>query len=126
MLSFVSEKRRLLGIDYDADKISLAGHCISKNDRIQFIHADVTEYPLVHADIYILSDVLHYLTNEQQEKLLLKCIENLNPGGKIIIRDADSDLLTRHRRTRLRNSSQHDQASIKQDKKSCFSFPVKK
>jgi uncharacterized protein len=126
MLSFVSEKRRLLGLDYDTNKISIAGHCISKNDRIQFIHANVTEYPLGHADIYILSDVLHYLTNEQQEKLLAKCIENLNPGGKIIIRDADSDLLTRHRRTRFTEFFSTRSGFNKTGEQSLFFFSSKK
>jgi 1-acyl-sn-glycerol-3-phosphate acyltransferase len=99
LLSFVSPRRKILGIDFDADKIELANHCISKHDGISFIAADATEYAFENADIFILSDVLHYLRHDQQEKLLEKCIDRLNPRGKIIIRDADSDLEKRHRRT---------------------------
>jgi uncharacterized protein len=100
LLSFVSSKRKITGIDFDADKIGLANHCISKNDGIEFVTADAAEYNYKPADIFILSDILHYLPFEKQEKLLEKCISKLNSGGKIIIRDADRDLEKRHRGTR--------------------------
>ena len=45
--------------------------------------------------------MLHYLPAEKQEALLLRCIGLLNPGGKILIRDADRDMDRRHRRTRM-------------------------
>jgi 2-polyprenyl-3-methyl-5-hydroxy-6-metoxy-1,4-benzoquinol methylase len=44
--------------------------------------------------------VLHYLPDEQQDMLVEKCMQKLNPNGRIIIRDADSDLKKRHRGTR--------------------------
>ena len=100
MLSFVSPERKILGIDYDADKIELAKNCISKTGQIKFIAADATQYEPESSDIFILSDVLHYLHDDQQTALLEKCMEKLNPGGKIIIRDADRDLKKRHQRTR--------------------------
>jgi uncharacterized protein len=101
MLGFVSSKRHILGIDYDADKIRLAQHCISANEHIRFEAADAAEYPFKPADVFIFSDMLHYLPTEKQEALLLRCIGLLNPGGKILIRDADRDMDRRHRRTRL-------------------------
>jgi SAM-dependent methyltransferase len=101
MLGFVSECRNILGIDYDTDKIELAGHCISKNERVRFVAADALEFDYPFADVFILSDVLHYMPYEQQEKLLETCISRLNPGGRIIIRDADSGQQKKHNRTRL-------------------------
>jgi uncharacterized protein len=100
MLGFVSPLRSITGIDYDTDKIALANHCISKNDKVHFVAADAVEYPYQPADVFILSDVLHYIPYESQEKLLETCISLLNPGGKIIIRDADRDLKKRHKRTK--------------------------
>lgn len=100
LLNFVSPERKILGIDYDADKIELAGHCISKNGQISFIAADATQYEPESSDVFILSDVLHYLNDDQQTALLEKCMEKLNSGGKIIIRDADRDLEKQHQRTR--------------------------
>ena len=100
LLGFVSPRRSILGIDFDADKIEIANHCISKNDRVDFIAADAADYSFQRADVFILSDVLHYLPHRKQEVLLEKCIAQLNPGGKILIRDADHDLGKRHRGTR--------------------------
>ncbi len=100
MLGFTSPKRNILGIDYDEDKIKLAGNCISKNDRINFIAADAVTFKYPAADVFLLSDVLHYIPEQQQEKLLINCFDNLKPGGIIIIRDADKDLKKRHLGTR--------------------------
>jgi 1-acyl-sn-glycerol-3-phosphate acyltransferase len=101
VLGFVSPERKILGIDYDEDKIELATHCISKTENIAFVASDAVEYPIEEADVFILSDVLHYLPDEKQDILLRRCIEKLRPNGKIIIRDADRDLEKRHRRTRF-------------------------
>jgi 1-acyl-sn-glycerol-3-phosphate acyltransferase len=100
MLSFVAPSRRILGIDYDEDKIELASNCISKSENITFVSADATMVDFEHADIFILSDVLHYLADEKQDELIIHCMNKLNAGGKIIIRDADSDLEKRHFGTR--------------------------
>lgn len=100
MLTFTSEKRKILGIDYDEDKIELANNCISKSESINFVAADATHYDYPESDAFILSDVLHYMSEKDQEKLLRTCIDKLRPGGLIIIRDADKDLKKRHLRTR--------------------------
>jgi 1-acyl-sn-glycerol-3-phosphate acyltransferase len=100
ILSFVSDKRNILGIDYDKDKIDIANHCISKHERINFIAADAIDYPYENSDVFIFGDVLHYIPDEKQEKLLTNCIRRLNSGGLILIRDADKDLVKRHRGTR--------------------------
>ena len=100
MLGFISEKRNILGIDYDNDKIELANNCISKNDRINFVSADAITLSYAPADVFILSDVLHYLPEEKQEQLLVTCMQHLNPSGVILIRDADKDLKKRHLGTR--------------------------
>ena len=100
MLGFVSPERKILGIDYDQDKINLAENCISKSDHINFIAADATEYIPMKSDVFILSDVLHYLPDKKQDQLIEKCMSALNPDGRIIIRDADRDLARRHRGTR--------------------------
>jgi len=96
MLNFVSEKRKITGIDYDSEKIELAKNCNAKNDNVNFVCADALTYEFKNCDVIILSDVLHYLTEEKQERLIKSCVEHLNPGGLMIIRDADSDLKKRH------------------------------
>lgn len=100
MLSFMSQKREVLGVDYDEEKIDIAQNCISKTDKVNFVCADVTQYQYDFADAFIISDVLHYLSEEQQVDLILACANKLNKGGVMIIRDADADKKQRHMGTR--------------------------
>lgn len=101
MLSFTSTDRQITGIDYDEEKILTASHCYSKTDRINFIHADITTIMLERYDVIILSDVLHYLQPQQQLKVLRKTFKAMNPGGRIILRDANAELTSRHKGSML-------------------------
>lgn len=96
MLGLLSEGRNITGIDYDEDKIRVAENCFGDHNRIHFIHTDIFNHDLAKQDVFILSDVLHYFNEEKQEQLIRNCIENLHPGGTIIIRDADSAMKKRH------------------------------
>ena len=125
LLSFVSPKRKIQGVDYDADKIEMANHCISKNDRVDFVSADAFEFPFEKADVFVLSDVLHYLPHDKQEILLERCIGQLNPNGKIIIRDADRDLEKRHRGTRYTEFFSTRSGFNKSDQNRLFFFSGK-
>jgi 1-acyl-sn-glycerol-3-phosphate acyltransferase len=101
MLSFLSEKRIITGIDYDQDKIAIANKCRDKNERIEFICEDAINYEYNDSDVFILSDVLHYMPETAQQQLVEKCISKLNDGGLIIIRDADNALKNRHLGTKI-------------------------
>lgn len=101
MLGFMSKDREITGIDYDEEKIEIASHCVSRNTNTRFIQADVSEYELPQADVFIISDLLHYLLPEQQAELIRRCVSRLNRNGLLIIRDADADKAVRHRGTRL-------------------------
>ncbi len=101
MLQFTSPQREIIGIDYDEDKIETANHCFSKNDKINFIAADVLEFRFEKYDAIILSDVLHYLKPEEQKLVMEKCFAHLNTDGVIVLRDGNADLKERHKGTRL-------------------------
>ncbi|WP_346318662.1 1-acyl-sn-glycerol-3-phosphate acyltransferase [Chitinophaga sp. YIM B06452] len=101
MLHFLSPERTMLGVDYDEDKIATAQHCYIRNEHVRFEAADITQYQLPHQDAFVILDVLHYLQPEAQEKLIRQCLQKLNPGGVIIVRDGDADLTERHKGTRL-------------------------
>lgn len=101
MLSFLSDKRLITGIDYDREKIDVANHCPSKSDRLTFIHGDAATMDLPRSKAFVLADMLHYLPENEQEKLLVRCIDNLEDGGVIIIRDADRQMRRKHLGTRL-------------------------
>ena len=101
MLSFISEKRKIIGIDYDKEKIAVANNCNSKSENINFICADAFTFEYKQSDVFILNDMLHYLSAEKQENIIQKCVEKLKPNGIIIIRDGDSDMMKRHKGTKL-------------------------
>jgi len=101
MLHWLSEEREVKGLDYDEEKIITAQHCYLRNEHVSFEHADITNYTFEQYDAYVISDVLHYLQPEEQEKVLSACIAQLKEGGVIIVRDGDSDLKERHEGTRL-------------------------
>lgn len=100
MLGYLSDNRNITGVDYDVNKIELANYCNSQNptfgNRVNFVQADIGDYSFPKSDVFILSDVLHYMPEEKQDILIKRCIENLNPNGIILIRDADRDLKKRH------------------------------
>ena len=101
MLSLLSEDREILGIDYDEDKIGLAQHGWLRNEHLQFKHGNALEYPLPESDVFILNDMLHYMSYEHQQTLLLKCAGRLRSQGMIIIRDGNSANASKHRLTRF-------------------------
>ncbi|MBK9531997.1 MAG: 1-acyl-sn-glycerol-3-phosphate acyltransferase [Chitinophagaceae bacterium] len=101
MLSFTSPQRKITAIDYDEEKIDTANHCFSKTNNINFVHSDVLGFAFEKYDAIILADMLHYLPEADQKLVIEKCISNLNPGGKIIIRDGDRDKEALHEKTKL-------------------------
>ena len=101
MLQFLSEDRMITGVDYDEQKIATANNGYLKTERLQFFHGDATTFPVEGYDVIIISDVLHYLTVEAQDALLVKCFHGLNAGGMLILRDGNADLQERHKGTKL-------------------------
>lgn len=101
MLQFLSEERMITGVDYDEEKIETAQFGYARTERLNFIHSDVTGFPLATYSGIVISDVLHYLQPEAQDDLLLRCFDALEPGGVLIIRDGNADLKERHQGTRL-------------------------
>lgn len=101
MLAMLSGERTVLGIDYDADKIAVANHNFSRNERIRFVCANVADYDLPESDVFVMNDMLHYMDYPLQERLLETCIGKLLPGGMLIIRDGDAGGTAKHRVTRF-------------------------
>lgn len=101
MLSMISKERQILGIDYDEDKIALAQQGWLRGENLRFEHADATTYELPESDVFILNDVLHYMSYEHQHDLLVKCAGLLRPEGMIIVRDGNATDARKHRLTRF-------------------------
>jgi SAM-dependent methyltransferase len=58
--------------------------------RAEVVHADLRETELPPADVVTLFDVLHYLPAAAQEELLDRIAACLEPGGLLLIREADA------------------------------------
>jgi 2-polyprenyl-3-methyl-5-hydroxy-6-metoxy-1,4-benzoquinol methylase len=90
MLHFLGRNRTITGIDLDEEKIDIANNCFSKKDNINFFAQSILTYDIKPQDTFIITDVLHYLTYEEQEAVIKRCINKLNPGGIILIKEADN------------------------------------
>ncbi len=99
MLMFKGRQREILGVDYDDEKIAVADNCVDKSSKLSFAVGDVTVYDFPQADGFVISDVLHYLREEQQIQVIDNCVSKLNKGGVLVIRDADKDIEARQKGT---------------------------
>jgi len=92
MLAMCGRNRIITGIDFDVEKIEVAANNYSvKNfSGLKYIGGDITHPDnglLTSADAFILYDVLHYLTPEQQYAVLNQCGTLLHKDGSIFIRE---------------------------------------
>ncbi|MCI1786302.1 MAG: 1-acyl-sn-glycerol-3-phosphate acyltransferase [Bacteroidales bacterium] len=93
MLSMYSSGRRIIGVDYDSDKISIASNCWMKKNLpdLSFVCSDILDYKLPESDAFVISDMLHYLDPGNQVRVIRNCAGQLRPGGIILMRDGDAD-----------------------------------
>lgn len=96
MLGMLAPGRKVLGIDYDSDKIELAKHCFLCNSRITFENADMRELVLPYADAFIFNDSLHYVDSQKQISILSQAVSRLNRNGMILVRDGDASDSQKH------------------------------
>lgn len=101
ILSMTAPDRRILGIDYDREKIEIASNGWLRKNNLQFACANVLDYELPESDAFILNDMLHYIPYESQVTLLKRCSRLLKAGGCLIVRDGDSSNTGKHRVTLL-------------------------
>lgn len=104
MLALLAPEREIIAIDYDEEKIALAQHSFQRRNmeqRLRFVHADALSFQVPSSDVFILSDILHYLIFEEQTELIGRCVKELQEGGMIVIRDSNAEQTDAHKLTRL-------------------------
>lgn len=101
ILHFSSPERKFTCIDYDKEKIDVAQHNFLRDESINFICSDILNFEYEKYNGIILADVLHYLLPKQQREVIKKCGDSLIPGGILIIRDGNAELIKRHKGTKL-------------------------
>lgn len=101
MLGYISPKRNIIGVDYDEDKIRIAQSGVFQQKNIQFETGNITNYRLKKSDVFIISDVLHYVPKKLQIDVLDRCLAHLNPNGFLLIRDGNKDDEEKQKKTKL-------------------------
>lgn len=86
-LKLKNSERKIIGIDYDENKVAIAENCYLNDGSMEFISADISEVELASSEAIILMDVLHYLSPEKRVSVLEKCLKSLTKDGILIIKD---------------------------------------
>ncbi len=80
-------------LDWDEDKIesARAAAAVAPPLDATFEVGDATSADLSPADTVLLIDVIHYLTVPEQDDLLARAAVAVRPGGRLIVREADTE-----------------------------------
>lgn len=89
MLSLLSPCRRVVGIDYDSDKIDMARNSFLFKGNMDFICGDMRTVDIPASDVILFNDSLHYIDRQSQIDVINKAIRSLNYNGFIVVRDGD-------------------------------------
>jgi uncharacterized protein (DUF2062 family)/2-polyprenyl-3-methyl-5-hydroxy-6-metoxy-1,4-benzoquinol methylase len=81
--------RSLVGFDFDAEKVEVA-RAAARGDAT-FRVGDLLREEIGPADTVLLVDVLHYLSSEEQARLIARAARALRGHGRLIVREADGE-----------------------------------
>ena len=97
MIGLLSPNRKVLGVDYDLDKVDTAQHSfLTKRCNVNFECADMCTYVIPQSDAILFNDSLHYVNPESQYQILSNAVLSLKPNGMIIVRDGDASQTEKH------------------------------
>ena len=82
------QRLRLQGLERQADLVAVARAALGDEARIERQDIRVAEFPA--CDVVILLDVLLYLEEQEQRRVLERAVRALNPGGVLLLREADA------------------------------------
>jgi SAM-dependent methyltransferase len=78
----------ITGLEIDARKVERANNAAkNRYDGIEFLQRDANDLPEFSGNV-VLFDLLHYLSPENQTKLLQAIATRVAPGGILLIRDS--------------------------------------
>lgn len=89
-LAFKSNRRRVIGIDNSQKRLEIAKSTVGNRFNIAFIQEDINNLKLSNCQGAAISDVLHHLSEENFNSLLVEIYKKLEPGGKLIIEEVDN------------------------------------
>ena len=81
----------LVGIDHDTQRLDLAARVFVHDTQVELVAQDLCQADLPGARLIACLDVLHYLPPPAQDALIARLAQALDPGGLLVIRDAESE-----------------------------------
>ncbi len=99
ILARKSQRRTVLGVDFDERKLAVARETARASRNLSFELRDLFTKQGPSADAVVLVDVLHYWRPEEQRRLIARAAGCLKEGGTLLFRDASPSPSWRHRLT---------------------------
>jgi SAM-dependent methyltransferase len=93
LLELLHPGNSYVGYDWDEKKVEMASDCATRlpgAHHLAFHSGDLREQDLPLSRSILLLDVLHYFSLEDQDALLERIVEALEPGGRLYLRDVDA------------------------------------
>ena len=89
LLSLNSERRSVIGIDGDGKRIGIAEGTIGSRRNINFMAEKVSSIVFKDSeyDGLVMTDFLHHLPYQEQEKIMKKISQSIKLGGILVIGD---------------------------------------
>lgn len=78
------------GVDWDAAKVE-AGNKAASGLPISLAQGDARTAEYTPADTVLLIDLIHYFTIEEQDAILRRAAAAVRPGGRLLVREADTE-----------------------------------
>ncbi|MDC0739982.1 DUF2062 domain-containing protein [Polyangium mundeleinium] len=88
---------RAHGLDWDETKIEAARRAAATRPEgagpaeATFAREDARRFEATPADTVLLIDLLHYFTIEEQDAILRCAADHVKPGGRLLVREADTE-----------------------------------
>ena len=84
-----SAKREVIGVDLSRKRINVAKSSVNGRNNVMFKVEDVKNLTSVKFDAMIMTDFLHHINYDEQNKIIKYAYKNLKVGGTLIIKDVD-------------------------------------
>ena len=113
---------RMIGVDWDAGRIAVAQQVAQGYDQnLSFIHQDARTPIEFHGHMVML-DLLHYINDDDQRRLLDTVAASIAPGGAAVIRECPRDSSNRFK---LTNVAEYFLRALRWQKVSTINFPTR-
>ena len=91
LLSLDADNRPLIGIDHDERKIKIARESIGREENKKFVKGNIVDdlWLFEKPKCILIIDVLYGMDLSTKKRLLNNCFSLLEPGGVLIVKDAE-------------------------------------